>query len=85
MDDMDLTTDQMKLFSMKSLNRSFHITIDWLWNKNWNSIEQKYLIPFTVHPVREAQLQISKVHRHLESVVGTIKFVRRTSERLFIQ
>ena len=85
MNDMDLTSEQMKFFSNKSLSRTFHISIDWLWNRNWNAIENKYLIPFTVHPVRQAQYQISKVHRHLESVVGTIKFVRRSFEKSYIQ
>ena len=85
MNDMNLTIEQMKFFSNKFLSRTFHISIDWLWNRNWNAIENKYLIPFTVHPVRQAQYQISKVHRHLESVVGTIKFVRRSFEKSYIQ
>ena len=54
MDDMLLTSDQMKMFTNgPSVFRSYHT--DMLWNQNWSSFENKYLIPYIAHPVRESR------------------------------
>ena len=54
MDDMLLTSEQMKMFKNgPSVFRSYHT--DMLWNQNWSSFENKYLIPFIAHPVRESR------------------------------
>ena len=56
MGDMLLTSDQMKMFSNElDTFRAYHT--EWLWNvkENWSATENKYLIPYTDHPVSEAQ------------------------------
>ena len=53
MDDMLLTSDQMKMFTNGPSVRSYHT--DMLWNQNWSSFDNKYLIPFIAHPVRESR------------------------------
>ena len=56
MGDMLLTSDQMKMFSSEAGSKDFRLP-DSVWSvqENWSSTENKYLIPFTVHPIRETQ------------------------------
>ena len=54
MGDMVLSRDQLQMFKNgHDVSRSYHT--DWLWKENWSAIQDKYLIPFKVHPVQEAQ------------------------------
>ena len=56
MGDMILTSDQMNFLTARpSLSRTFNTK--WLWTEkqNWDAAQKKYIIPYTDHPVKEAQ------------------------------
>ena len=54
MGDMILTNDQMIfLTTPPGLSRTFYT--EWIWTENWNAAEKKYIIPYTDHPIQEAQ------------------------------
>ena len=54
MGDMVLTSDQMNFLTTRP-NLSRTMFTEWLWTGNWNAAERKYIIPYTDHPIKEAQ------------------------------
>ena len=54
MGDMVLSSDQM-IFLTTRPNLSRTMFTEWLWTENWNAAEKKYIIPYTDHPIKEAQ------------------------------
>ena len=78
MGDMLLTSDQMKMFTDDpNLSRTYIVHTNWLWTKNWSKTENKYLIPFMVHPVRETQggfrFQQKSIFTHISDINKNLK------------
>ena len=40
---------------------AFYLEPNMFWNTNWNESEMKYFIPFTRHPLENAQEKLSSI------------------------